>query len=274
MKLLKKISAVALVVTLTISSIFISNPKESYAATSCKKLLKKNVTYKYDLDGDGDLDTIRIYSGSKNLNIRVNNCVKTLIPGYVGVEECFDFSAKIYDFNKHDKSKEIVFEWVAPSDGAIRFLKFKNSTCKLNKVFKGGTAGNLNSYNSNTGIVTFSERFTGSESKFCKAIGDFRCYTKVKINGYTLSTRQLTANTDSFVRKNKYIAAKNLTAYTSVNGSKKAFTISKESPFYIYALYKNGNNRYIKVKNKNGKYGYIKAGSTLLFKPQSCLCLI
>ena len=152
MKLLKKISAVALVVTLTISSIFISNPKESYAATSCKKLLKKNVTYKYDLDGDGDLDTIRIYSGSKNLNIRVNNCVKTLIPGYVGVEECFDFSAKIYDFNKHDKSKEIVFEWVAPSDGAIRFLKFKNSTCKLNKVFKGGTAGKLNSYNSNSNI--------------------------------------------------------------------------------------------------------------------------
>ena len=28
------------------------------------------------------------------------------------------------------------------------------------------------------------------------------------------------------------------------------------------------------VVRKDGKYGYIKAGSTLLFKPQSCLCLI
>lgn len=273
MKLLKKISAVALATILAISSIFIANPKESYAATSYKKVLKPNVTYKYDLDGDGDLDTIRIYSGRENLNIKVNNCVKTLILGYVGVEECFDFSAKIYDFNKHDKSKEIVFEWAAPSDGQIRLLKFKNSTCKVNKVFKGGTAGYLKSYNPNTGIITFSERFTESESKFCKAIGDFRCYTKIKINGYTL-TNQSTADTDSYVRKNKYIAARNLTAYTSISGTKKAFTISKESPVYIYTLYKKGNTRYIKVKNKYGKYGYIKVGSTLLFKRESCLQLI
>ncbi|WP_368250674.1 hypothetical protein [Intestinibacter bartlettii] len=270
MKLLKKISAVALAITLAVSSIFISNPKESYAATSCKKVLKKNVTYKYDLDGDGDLDTIRIYSGSENLNIKVNNCVKPLILGYVGNEECFDFSAKIYDFNKHDKSKEIVFEWAAPSDGEIRLLKFKNSTCKVNRTFQGNIGGRLKSYDSNTGIVTFAETSYGIYSKFEKAIGSVICYAKVKVNGYTL-TNQTTANTDSYVRKNKYIAAKNLTAYTSVSGTKKAFTISKGSPAYIYALYQKGNIRYIKVKNKNGKYGYIKAGSTLLFKRNSCL---
>ena len=41
-------------------------------------------------------------------------------------------------------------------------------------------------------------------------------------------------------------------------GTKKAFTISKGSPAYVYALYQNGNKRYIKVKNNAGKYGYVK----------------
>ena len=52
--------------------------------------------------------------------------------------------------------------------------------------------------------------------------------------------------------ENKYIAAKNLTAYTSTSGTKKAFTIKKGSKAYIYALYQNGSKRYIKVKNSSG----------------------
>ena len=108
MKLFKKISSVVLSAAIIAASVFIANPKESYAATSCEKVLKKNVTYKYDIDGDRDLDTIKIYTSSGDLKIKVNKCVKTLIsydPDYQ-----FDFTAKIYDFNKHDKSKEIVFE--------------------------------------------------------------------------------------------------------------------------------------------------------------------
>ena len=254
---------------MVIATVFITSPKESYAATSCKKVLKQNMTYKYDIDGDGDLDTIRVYPNGEKLKIRVNKCVKTLT-------ECYDpnypseYTTKIYDFNKHDKSKEIFFEWIGASDGEIRLLKFRNNTCKVNRVFAGNIGGELKNYDPNTGMVTFSEMHGGRYSKFEQAMGDFRCYPKVKVNGYTL-TYQLTANTDSFVRKNKYIAAKKLTAYTSTKGNKKAFTISKGSPAYVYALYQNGNTRYIKVKNKYGKYGYIKAGSKLLFKRNSCL---
>ena len=79
MKLLKKISAVALAAAIAVGSVFVANPKESYAATSCEKVLKKNVTYKYDIDGDRDLDTIKIYTSSGDLKIKVNKCVKTLI---------------------------------------------------------------------------------------------------------------------------------------------------------------------------------------------------
>ena len=269
MKLLKKISAVALAAAIAVGSVFVANPKESYAATSCKKVIKQNVTYKYDIDGDGDLDTIKVYRSSGDLKLKVNSCVKTLIYDY-DPDYHFEITTKIYDFNKHDKSKEIVFEWVGPSDGEIRLLKFKNSTRKVNRTFQGNIGGELKSYDPNTGIVTFFETSYGIYEKFYNAIGNFMCYPKVKVNGYSV-TNQTTANTDSYVRKNKYIAARKLTAYTSTSGTKKAFTISKGSPAYVYALYQKGNTRYVKVKNKYGKYGYIKAGSTLLFKPSSCL---
>ena len=108
MKLLKKISAVALAAAIAVGSVFVANPKESYAATSCKKVLKQNVTYKYDIDGDGDLDTIKVYRSSEDLKLKVNSCVKTLIYDY-DPDYHFEITTKIYDFNKHDKSKEIVF---------------------------------------------------------------------------------------------------------------------------------------------------------------------
>ena len=270
MKLLKKVSAVVLAVAIVVASVFVANPEESYAATSCKKVLKQNVTYKYDIDGDGDLDTIKVYAYRGDLKIKVNSCVRTLIYDYAPYDYHFECTTKIYDFNKYDKSKEIVFEWVGPSDGQIRLLKFKNSTCKVNRTFQGNIGGELKSYDPNTGIVTFAESSYGIYSKFEKAIGSFWCYPKVKVNGYTV-TNQRTANTSSYVRKNKYIAARKLTAYTSTSGTKKAFTISEGSPAYVYALYQNGSTRYVKVKNKYGKYGYVKAGSTLLFKRSSCI---
>ena len=271
MKLLKRIGAVALAAVVVVGSTFVANPKESYAATSCKKVLQLDRTYKYDIDGDGDLDSIRVYTYKCNLIIKVNKCMKILFNAY---DYDYDFinecTIKIYDFNKHDKSKEIFFEWVGPSDGEIRILKFKNNTCKVNRKFKGNVGGELKYYDPNTGIVTFVESTSGRYSKFEQSIGDVICYPKVKINGYTI-TNQTTANTDSYVRRNKYIAAKKLTAYTSTRGTKRAFTISKGSPAYIYALYQKGNTRYVQVKNKYGKYGYIKAGSTLLFERNSCL---
>ena len=123
---------------------------------------------------------------------------------------------------------------------------------------------------SKNGIVTFTEYDCGRYNKFAKAIGDFGCYSKVKVNGYKLSN-QYTANTTNTVKQNKYIASKNLTAYTSVSGTKKAFTVKKNSYVNIYALYQNGNKKYIKVKNSAGKYGYIKIGTNKIFKDSSLL---
>lgn len=265
MKLLKKLGVMLLTTALAIGSIFVSNTKNSYAETSYKKQIYLNTVYRYDIDGDGDKDRIEVYASGEKLLLQVNSCVKILDSEYFPEE--FDYDVKIYDFNKNDKSSEIVLTSCGYGSWNTRILKFKNSTCKLNKCYYDAQ---ISSYTSSNGMITLEECDWGRYNKFANAIGCFSCYDKVRINGYN-AYNQYTANTTSYIRKNKYIASKDLTAYTSTSGTKKAFTIKKGSSAYIYALYQNGSKRYIKVKNKYGKYGYVKVGTSLLFKKSSCI---
>ena len=264
MNLLKKLGVSLLTAAmLTVSAFGFSS--NAYAATSCKKVIKPNVTYKYDIDGDKDKDTIKVYESKGKLLLKVNSCTTTLISDYNA--DYYSYNVKIYDFNNKDKSVEIVLEWAGDSECATRILKFKNNTCKVNKFYYDSE---VYSYNPSNGMVTFREYFEGRYKDFTKVLGSLTCYSKVKVNGYKLSN-QYTANTTNTVKQNKYIASKNLTAYTSVSGTKKAFTVKKNSYVNIYALYQNGNKKYIKVKNSAGKYGYIKIGTDKIFKDSSLL---
>ena len=263
MKLLKKFGVSILTATmLTVSAFGFSS--NAYAATSCKKIIKPNVTYKYDIDGDGDKDTIKVFKSKDKVLLKVNKCVKTVI--YDCGSNC-SYNVKIYDLNKNDKSSEIIVYYSDDDSYCTRILKFKDNTCKLNVSYNDAQ---LSSYTSKNGIVTFTEYDCGRYNKFAKAIGDFGCYSKVKVNGYKLSN-QYTANTISAVKDNKYIATQNLTAYTSTNSKKKAFTAKKGSILRVYELCKVGNSRYIKVKNTSGKYGYIKVGNSRIFTKDSII---
>lgn len=265
MKIIKKVSVLFLSISMIVGSVFVGNINSSYAATAYKKQLKIGKTYKYDLDGDRDKDSIKVYSKGHKLLLKVNNTTKTLD------SNCYldygNYDVKIYDFNKKDKSSEIVFYWSGDSEWGTKILKFKNNKCMVNKRYKDTM---LKSYDPNNGMVTFEEYDQGRYSSFAKAIGCFYIYDKVQIKGYNVYN-QYSANTDSSTRKNKYVAAKKLTAYTSTSGKKKAFTINKGSKAYIYELYYKGSSKYIRVKNSSGRYGYVKVGSSMLFTQKSCL---
>lgn len=265
MKILKKISTVVLSLSIAVGVAFGGNTEKSYAATSCKKELVIGKTYKYDLDGDKDLDTIKVYGSGEKLLLKVNSTTKTLDSRYAPDYGYYD--VKIYDFNKNDKSLEIVYFGGIDSQNATKILKFKNNKCMVSKTYKDAE---IKTYDPKTGMITFQEYDRGRYESFTNAIGCFGIYDKVKIKGYNISN-QNTTNTDSSTKKNKYVAAKKLTAYTSTSGKKKAFTINKGSKVYIHALYKNGNSKYIKVKNSAGKYGYVKVGSSMLFTKNSCI---
>ena len=108
MNLLKKLGVSLLTATmLTVSAFGFSS--NAYAATSCKKVIKPNVTYKYDIDGDKDKDTIKVYESKGKLLLKVNSCTTTLISDYNA--DYYSYNVKIYDFNNKDKSVEIVLEW-------------------------------------------------------------------------------------------------------------------------------------------------------------------
>lgn len=265
MKKMKKVSVLFLSISMIVGSVFVSEINSSYAATAYKKQLKIGKTYKYDLDGDRDKDSIKVYSKGHKLLLKVNNTTKTLD------SNCYsdygNYDVKIYDFNKKDKSSEIVFYWSGNSECGTKILKFKNNKCMVNKHYKDTM---LKSYDPNNGMVTFEEYEQGRYSSFAKAIGCFYIYDKVQIKGYNVYN-QYSANTSGSTRKNKYVAAKKLTAYTSTSGKKKAFTINKGSKAYIYELYQKGSSKYIRVKNSSGKYGYVKVGSSMLFTEKSCL---
>ena len=119
-------------------------------------------------------------------------------------------------------------------------------------------------------MITFEEYDNGRYNAFSKAIGCFCCYGKVRLNGYNLYN-QYTANTFGIVKNNKYKANKKLIVYTNTNSKIKKFTIKKDDKVYITALYKKGNDKYIKVKDTLGKTGYVKVGTSMLFKNKSCV---
>ena len=270
MKILKKFSTLLLTIITVIGGIFVLNKNDSYAATKYKKQLALENTYKYDLDGDKDLDTIKVHRKGNNLYLIVNGVSKKLTSncyigdGYMPPDY---ITVRIYDLNKKDKSLDIVFvELGEDAYNTIKIIKFKNKICKVNKSYFDVT---FESYNPDSGMITFEGRDAGRYKNFAKAIGHFSIYDKVKVNGYNVYN-QYTANTSELIRKNKYIAAKNLIAYTSTSGAKRSFTIKKGNKAYIHALYQNGSKRYIKVKNSSGKYGYIKVGSSMLFTEESC----
>ena len=120
--------------------------------------------------------------------------------------------------------------------------------------------------------MNVSQSYPTSEYNFACCIGAYGVIVPYKVNKTSIK-RQVknTYPTSSYIKKRKYIASKNLIAYKTTTGKTKAFTIKKDSYTHIYALYQNGNKRYIKVKNSAGKYGYVKVGSSMLFKESSCL---
>lgn len=265
MKKIKKVSILLLSISMIVGSVFVGDINSSYAATAYKKQLTIGKSYKYDLDGDGDKDSIKVYSSGHKLLLKVNSTTNKLDSNYDPDYGYYD--VKIYDFNKKDKSSEIVFYWAGDSEWGTKILKFKNSKCMLNKHYKDAM---LKSYDPSTGMVTFEEYEQGRYSSFINSMGCFCIYDKVQIKGYNIYN-QYSANTSGDTRKNKYVAAKKLTAYTSTSGKKKEFTINKGSKAYVYALYQKGSSKYIRVKNSSGKYGYVKVGSSMLFTENSCL---
>lgn len=265
MKKFSKILSIILTLSITLSSIFILNTKDSYALS--KKYVenaRSGVTYSYDLDKNGKKEKIMclIHTdyeyGGYILDLYINN---KLVKTYDELEDIPCMS--IYDFNKNDNSLDIYIDLVHES---------MYMDCHIIKYNKGAIKdyifdGSLDSFDSNTGKIKLNRSFPSSSNKFAMCIGGYSVKVPYKVTKTSIKIiSSTTYSVSSYVRNHKYIASKTLTAYKTTSGTTKNFTIKKGAKFNIVALYKNGKNQYIKVKNSSSKYGYIKTQSTLIVK--------
>ena len=69
MNIIKKLSAILLAVSMILGSSFVKNADDTYAASTYKKELKLGQTCYYDIDGDGDKDSIKYYVSNENISL-------------------------------------------------------------------------------------------------------------------------------------------------------------------------------------------------------------
>ena len=263
MQKIKQIVSFILVFSITFSTIFMLNTKDTYAA-SIKYVdnARSGITYSYDLDKDAKKEKIICLIGDDEygytLDLYINNKLRKHYFG-LGDIPC----VSIYDINKNDKSLDIYIELVHDSMYCnFDLLKYDKGSIKSYTY-----EGRISSFDSDKGIMKLSQVYPGSIDKFIDCIGPYSAIVPYKVNKTSIK-RQVknTYSTSSYIRNRKYIASKNLTAYKTTNGKTKDFTIKKGYKFNIVALYKKGSSTYIKVKNSSGKYGYVKTQSAMIVK--------
>ena len=60
------------------------------------------------------------------------------------------------------------------------------------------------------------------------------------------------------ILKKKYIAQEEIVVYETNKGNVKAYTLSKGDKVKLRSLYSYEQDKYIKVVNEEGRYGWIK----------------
>ena len=271
---IKKISTIVLALCISLTSIMVFDRGNSYAAEfNYNNYLKNNKTYYCDLDGDGRKEKIKQVENYDqdtylwNVKLYINGKLKKAYQNIRGI------SVYICDFNKYDGRKEIYVHHSAPMGGASPLAYIcrynKNGTFKNYKL-----SGYVKSYNNKTGVIKFSYAQSDENpnfKSFTKPLGDYLIidYTYKKITKSSFSDIVQKTATATIVAGSVYyehIPLKTLTAYTSTSGKKVAYKLYKGEEVYFVSLYKSGSKKYVKVKNANGKYGWVKVGNTKLFE--------
>ena len=281
---LKKLLVVVLGLSISIGC---TVPSFATSPAKCIKTLKLNKNYYYDVDGNGKKDKLKFQRSKDALVLWVNKKNIKLKSHYTGDEEL-----TLYDFNKKDKTLDFLWTDYKGENTNHRILKFKNSKCVVNKKLPPEVW--MNKYDNKNGKVTFIAYHGYSQvNYFCKSTGyffdvypndveiNFKPYTYMTVNKYkvNISTTFNTSKKDkkvSFETKRKLRAYKSISDILHKESNNYEWTISKGVDVNIINLYMKDGKYYIKFRiwldEYNGKpynkydYGYIKVGSTRLFK--------
>ena len=219
---------------------------------------------KYDLDGNGKKEVIK-YSATElgDMSAKVN----VYVNGSLAYSETCELSdwyywteASICDINPKDKYKEVVLDVKSEFGHSLIVLRYKKKKLKL--LFKVEDVAH--------DFKLVSEQKKGDkvlayDASYCALGNHIKTIKTYKIKNkklvevkpksqiYTVDNSPIYVEGD-YYEPSGYIAARDITVYSSSDGKKSVSTIKKGTEFFITKLkYQNGNGKYALVDIKDGK---------------------
>lgn len=265
--------------------------KSSAAGKNTYQMLEESKTYYYNLDQKGKKEAIRVdvstkkYEDDKDTWYGHKYDIKTTVT--INGKKVYSRMLKgtnfplnqvkvvVTDVDKKDKQMElmVIEGHVGTGDNRsfwssdmkhIYYYQYKNGKAKRRQdiapMFRGNFANIYSLHGMDNSYFTVNgkgEIYT----KLCVKVQNFD-YVHMKMKLKLKDGKFVKVPTKSYTLADAefpFRPKKNITVYTKPGGTKKAFTVKKEDKIYLCSLYtKNGKKIYLKVKNKNGKTGYIE----------------
>ena len=222
--------------------------------------LNCNKTYNYDLNEDGNLEEIKLETYKTDnenyvVNLYINNELKY---EYTGGE---NLQFYIYDFNKFDKIKELCITSGNDSRNYETNIFMYNKDNSNNFTIKGKLINN----DEKVGVIKVAHASTEDSpifENFSKILGGEHIYIEYNYKRIqaceVLDEEKKEVNVSGNTKEKEYIAQEEIVVYETNKGNVKAYTLSKGDKVKLRSLYSYEQDKYIKVVNEEGRYGWIK----------------
>ena len=226
-----------------------------------KNELKQNETYNYDLDGNGVKEKIVIEKykdvyGNFIGNLYINDELKYR---YADEES---INMYLYDFNKIDNRKEIcVIMGTNDNNYKTNIFMYEEDKESENYHLNGKIINN----DDKTGLIKIANGSTVDSSTFesfnnvigGESININYSYKRV-VKNELIDVEDKEVAVVGMSKNKEYIALEDIIVYETNMGDAKAYTLYKDDTVKLTSLYSSGDNKCIKVVNKEGRYGWIK----------------
>lgn len=253
----------------------LASPKISLAAQENDPegmvFLEDNKLYKYDLNGDDNVDEIKC----KYTNTDEGQFIMKL---YINSKLCLtrksdiDFVfAEVCDLDKEDNFLDLFTYVAGPSDCTFdaSFYRYNGKTLDSKVAFTPKDIFDKNTDDRRYRLekLAGNGKFYISNRTFCDAIGTFNYYRPFQLkDNAIIEVSVKTYDLGEYETTYKYKAAKSFKAYEKAGSKKVVYTVKKGDKVTFDKMYiaKSGK-AYLRMKNSKGKTGWIKSDQMNLF---------
>lgn len=262
--------------------------KSNAAGKNICQALEESKTYHYNLDQKGEKESIKVsvtrkeqkngyvitYDIKTTVTVNDKNIYSKTLKGQNSDNS--RVKVMVTDANKKDKQMELFImegdvydgtdgdSWVSNMEH-IYYYRYANGKAKRQQDIAPLFRKNFANVYSLHGMDDKSYLTTNGKNaiyaRLCVKVQNFD-YVHIKMKLNLKNGKFVRVSTKSYnlmdTEDSLFRPKKNITVYTKPGGKKKAFTVKKKEFIYPCGLYTaNGKKIYLKVKNNDGKAGYV-----------------